>query len=400
MDNPPARDDDPFAAMDPEMAANPQPMFKVLRDTVPVMPVEGMGVVLTRKLDVDEVLRHPEIFSSNTDAVDLKNIRPLIPLQIDPPEHKKFRKLLDPIFAPREVAHLEEPLTRAVNELIDRFIDDGAVDFSKEFSVPFPTRVFLSLLGLPLEELPRFLAMKDGIIRPHIVIGEPYGSEAMQEYQKKTADSIYDYFNVVLDQREEQRQDDLLSRFLDATVDGQELSREDILDICFLFLIAGLDTVTATLDCIFGYLATHPDQRRLIAEDPSIIPAAIEELLRWETPVMGVARVAVRDTEVGGCPVHKGDGVMIMLGSVNTDEADLPDADVVRFDREVNRHVAFGGGVHRCLGSHLARQELRVAVREWHRRIPEYEVAEGHTLVYTPSIRSIDHFPMVFTAAT
>ncbi|HZM54520.1 MAG TPA: cytochrome P450, partial [Acidimicrobiales bacterium] len=285
MDNPPARDDDPFAAMDPEMAANPQPMFKVLRDTVPVMPVEGMGVVLTRKLDVDEVLRHPEIFSSNTDAVDLKNIRPLIPLQIDPPEHKKFRKLLDPIFAPREVAHLEEPLTRAVNELIDRFIDDGAVDFSKEFSVPFPTRVFLSLLGLPLEELPRFLAMKDGIIRPHIVIGEPYGSEAMQEYQKKTADSIYDYFNVVLDQREEQRQDDLLSRFLDATVDGQELSREDILDICFLFLIAGLDTVTATLDCIFGYLATHPDQRRLIAEDPSIIPAAIEELLRWETPV-------------------------------------------------------------------------------------------------------------------
>ncbi|HZM54215.1 MAG TPA: cytochrome P450, partial [Acidimicrobiales bacterium] len=116
--------------------------------------------------------------------------------------------------------------------------------------------------------------------------------------------------------------------------------------------------------------------------------------------VMGVARVAVRDTEVGGCPVHKGDGVMIMLGSVNTDEADLPDADVVRFDREVNRHVAFGGGVHRCLGSHLARQELRVAVREWHRRIPEYEVAEGHTLVYTPSIRSIDHFPMVFTAAT
>ncbi len=391
--------DDPFAAMDPEMAAHPQPTFKLLRDSTPVMPVDGVGVVLSRKAEVDVVLRHPEIYSSNVDAVDLKNVRPLIPLQIDPPEHKKFRKLLDPIFAPREVALLEESLTTAVNELIDRFIDRGTVDFAAEFSTLYPTRVFLQLLGLPIEELPRFLTMKDGIIRPHIVIGSEYHAADTSEYQQKTADSIYEYFNEVLDQRESSREDDLLSRFLDATVDGQHLTREDILDICFLFLIAGLDTVTATLDCIFGYLANHPEQRRQLVDDPSLIPAAIEELLRWETPVMGVARVAVADSELNGCPIHAGDQVMVMLGSVNCDEADLPDADVVRFDREVNRHVAFGGGVHRCLGSHLARQELRVALREWHRRIPEYEVAEGHTLVYTPSIRSIDHFPMTFTAA-
>ncbi len=390
---------DPFAAMDPEMAAHPQPMFKMLRDDMPVMPVDT-GVVVSRKVDVDEVLRHPEIFSSNFDAVNLMNVRPLIPLQIDPPEHKKFRKLLDPIFAPREVALLEDSFVVAINELIDRFIDRGEVDFAKEFSTLFPTKVFLGLLGLPVEELPTFLAMKDGIIRPNIVIGSKYGAEDTKAYQKKTADSIYDYFNKVLDQREIERQDDLLSRFLDATVDGDKLTREDILDICFLFLIAGLDTVTSSLDCIFAYLAQHPEQRREIVDEPAKIPAAIEELLRWETPVMGVARVAVQETEIDGCPVHKGDGVMIMLGSVNTDEADLPDADVVRFDREVNRHVAFGGGVHRCLGSHLARLELRTAVREWHKRIPEYSVAEGHTLVYTPSIRSIDTFPMVFTAAT
>ena len=196
-----------------------------------------------------------------------------------------------------------------------------------------------------------------------------------------------------------ERRDDLLSRFLDAEVDGERLSREDILDICFLFLIAGLDTVTSTLDCMFSYLAQHPEPRRLLVEDPSIIPAVMEELLRWETPVMGVARVAVADTELAGCPIHAGDQVMIMLGSANTDEAEFGDADVVRWDREVNRHLAFGGGIHRCLGSHLARQELRIALREWHRRIPEYRVADGHTLVYTPAIRSIDHFPMVFTAA-
>ena len=114
---------------------------------------------------------------------------------------------------------------------------------------------------------------------------------------------------------------------------------------------------------------------------------------------MGVARVAVADTELAAVPIHAGDQVMIMLGSANTDEAEFGDADVVRWDRDVNRHLAFGGGIHRCLGSHLARQELRVALREWHRRIPEYQVAEGHTLVYTPGIRSIDYFPMVFTAA-
>ena len=391
--------EDPFAAMDPEMAAHPQPVFRMLRESMPVIPVEDRGVALTRRADVEEVFRHPEVFSSNADAVDLQNIRPLIPLQIDPPEHKKYRKLLDPIFAPREVAKLEESLTASVNELIDRFAERGEVDFSAEFSTLFPTRVFLNLLGLPVDELPHFLALKDGIIRPQVAVGSSFGSPETLAHQKQTADAIYAYFDKVLDEREVERRDDLLSRFLDASVDGQRLTREDILDICFLFLIAGLDTVTASLDCMFGYLSQHPDQRRKLVDDPSIIPAAIEELLRWETPVMGVVRVAVEDTEIDSCPVHKGDMVMVMLASVNTDEADLPDADVVRFDREVNRHLAFGGGVHRCLGSHLARLELRVALREWHRRIPEYAVAEGHTLAYTSGIRSIDYFPMTFAPA-
>jgi cytochrome P450 len=151
---------------------------------------------------------------------------------------------------------------------------------------------------------------------------------------------------------------------------------------------------------MFSFLAQNPDHRQQLVDDPTLIPSAIEELLRWETPVMGVARNSKVDTELGGCPIKAGDMVMIMLGSANTDEAEFPDADVVRFDRDVNRHIAFGGGIHRCLGSHLARLELRVALREWHKRIPEYSVVDGHTLVYTPSIRSIEHFPMVFTAAT
>jgi cytochrome P450 len=396
-ETPAAPEQSPFASMDAETAANPQSMFKELRDAMPVMPVDGVGVVVTRKVEVDEVFRHPEIFSSNADAVDLKNRRPMIPLQIDPPEHKKYRKLLDPIFAPRQMALIEDSVAETVNALIDGFIDKGEIDFAKEFSVPFPSQVFLTLFGLPFDELPRFLKMKDGVIRPEVVTGSNFNSEVATTYQQETADSIYDYFNEILDVREAERKEDILSRFLDAEVEGEKLTREDILDICFLFLIAGLDTVTATLDCMFAYLAAHPDQRSQIIEDPTIIPAAVEELLRWETPVMGVVRVAIEDTEMAGCPIHKGDNVMVMIGSANTDEADVPDADQVRFDREVNRHVAFGGGVHRCLGSHLARQELRVALREWHRRIPEYSVAEGHVLQFTGGIRSIDYFPMVIS---
>ncbi len=392
--------ENPLGGMDAEMAANPQPVFKMLRDDMPVMSIDlgsGPGVLLARKEEIDHALRHPEIFSSNMDAVDLKNKRPMIPLQIDPPEHKKFRKLLDPIFAPRKMALMDDEVSVIVNDLIDGFIERGELDFAKEFSIPFPSQVFLTLLGLPLDELDRFLVMKDGIIRPDHVTGKLFGSPEASAYQQKIADSVYDYFNEILDQREKERRGDLLSHFLDVEVDGDRLTRNDILDICFLFLIAGLDTVTATLDCMYAFLAQHPEQRRQLVEDPSLIPNAIEELLRWETPVMGVARVAVEDTELAGCPIHKGDQVMIMIGSANTDEAEFPDADQVRFDREVNRHIAFGGGIHRCLGSHLARLELRVALREWHRRIPEYEIEPGHTLVYTAGIRSIDEFPMRFT---
>ena len=390
-----------LAGMDADMAANPQPTFKLLRDEMPVLSIDigsNPGVMLSRKEDIDFALRHTEIFSSNVDAVDLKNKRPMIPLQIDPPEHKKFRKLLDPIFAPRKMAAMDEQVSDLVNHLIDGFIERGEVDFAKEFSVPFPSEVFLTLLGLPMDELDTFLTMKDGIIRPEHVTGTVQGSAKAQAYQQEIADSVYEYFDHILDEREKEPKDDLLSHFLEAEVEGDRLTREDILDICFLFLIAGLDTVTATLDCMFAFLAAHPEHRRQLVENPDIIPNAIEELLRWETPVMMVSRVAVQDTELAGCPVHQGDHAIVVIGSANTDEAEFLDAHEVRFDREVNRHIAFGGGIHRCLGSHLARLELRVALREWHKRIPDYEVEADQTLVYTTGIRSIEHFPLRFTA--
>jgi cytochrome P450 len=372
----------------------PQPMYKALRESAPVFR-SPQSVVLSRLADIETALKRTDVFSSNMDAVDLGNLRPLIPLQIDPPEHAKYRRILDPLFTPREMARREPGITALVNEMIDRFADRGECDFHAEFAVPLPCTVFLQLLGLPLEDLESFLAWKDGVIRPEGVNGPKEHSEAAAPAAKQ----IYEYFDRAIDDHIDSPRDDVLSALITADLEGRSLTREELLDICFLFLIAGLDTVTDSLDCFFVYLARHADQRRLLVEQPDILSSAIEEMLRWETPVPGVARVAVQDVEVAGCPIGKGERVSPLLGAANTDPAEFPDPDIVDFRRNPNRHRAFGGGPHRCLGSHLARIELRVALREFHRRIPDYEIPPGVTLTYTRGLRSVEALPLTFAAA-
>ncbi|OCB11749.1 cytochrome P450 [Mycobacterium intracellulare] len=379
----------------PELTRNPQPTYKMLRDSAPVMRVDGIGVLVSTRELVDEVLHNPRLYSSALTSGILKNERPLIPLQIDPPEHGKFRKILDPLFAPKRMQALEASIAALVNQLIDGFSGREEIDFVKEFSVPFPTQVFLTMLGLPLDQLPTLLTMKDGIIRPHELVGKPLGHPDTDAYQAATAQSIYTYFTATIEQRKRKRREDMLSWFLEAEIDGDRLTSDEILDICFLFLIAGLDTVSASLDCFFSYLAQHPDARKVIAGDRESIPFIVEELLRWETPVMAVAREAKRDTKLGGCPIHAGEQVLVMLGSANTDEKTITEPESVRFDRKVNRHFGFGGGIHRCLGSHLARVELRTALRVWHERIAEYHIKPGVELDFTPGVRAAQTFPMV-----
>jgi cytochrome P450 len=370
----------------------PQPMYKALRDSTPVFR-SPQSVVLSRLADIDMALKRTDVFSSNMDAVDLGNLRPLIPLQIDPPEHAKYRRILDPLFTPREMARREPGVTALVNEMIDGFADRGECDFHAEFAVPLPCTVFLQLLGLPLEDLDKFLVWKDAVIRPE---GGGLSPEEHRKAAAPAAQQIYAYFERAIDDHVANPREDVLSALIAAEVEGRPLSREELLDICFLFLIAGLDTVTDSLDCFFVYLARHPAQRRLLAEQPDILPSAVEELLRWETPVPGVARVAIQDVEVGGCPISKGERVSPLLGAANTDPAEFADPDVVDFARNPNRHRAFGGGPHRCLGSHLARLELRVALREFHRRIPDYEIPPGVQLTYTSALRSVETLPLTF----
>jgi cytochrome P450 len=374
--------------MDAEIAADPQPFYRHARSVGAVVPgVFGSQVV--RRGAIEYALAHPEEFSSGMEAVDLGQSVPLIPLQVDPPDHRKYRRLLDPIFAPRRMNVLEPEITRLVNERIDGFIDSGRCDFATEFAVPLPSSVFLALVGLPLSELDTFLAMKDGILRP---TGEDM--DEIKDSQKAAARRIEEYFAEAVKDRQKNRRDDVLSLFLDAEV------VDEILGICFLFILAGLDTVTDSLECFVARLAQHPDERRQIVDDPAIIPSAVEELLRWETPVTTVARVATRDVELEGCPIHAGENIGIVIGSANTDEEAVPGADQVDLTRVENRHLAFGGGIHRCLGSNLARLELRVAMREWHRRIPEYSIVPGTELIYQMGLRQIDSLPLILGAAS
>ncbi len=386
-------DEMPDTATGLDISGPPQEMYKLLRDHMPVMPIDHemmQGTSVALHDDVVFVLQHPEIFSSDG-AAEIGQVRPLIPLEIDPPGHSKYRKLLDPLFAPRRVADLESSTRELVNQLIDAVIDDGACNFHEAIGEPLPSQVFLTMFGLPVERTAEFVALKDGIIRPD---GTDVDDEA--RLREETGQKIYSVLQEAIDERLEERRDDFISQFLDAEVDGHRLTTDDVLDIGFLFFLAGLDTVTASLDCMLAHLAQNPDDQRRLSENPSDIPAAVEELLRWETPVSGVIRVAVQDTELSGCPIAKGDKVAVNLGSANTDERFWDDADTVDFDREVNKHIAFGGGVHRCLGSHLARMELRVCLEEWHRRVPSYQLKPGTTPQYTMGLRNVDNLELVW----
>ena len=345
----------------------------------------GDAVMVNTRALVDEALRDPGLYSSE-DLVEQGNTLPLIPLNIDPPDHVRYRKLLDPLFAPRRIDALEADIAERVNHFIDAFVDRGSCDFTAELAELFPSSVFLGMMGLRWEELETLVSMRDGLLRPG---SHSMAPEERSAIQRATATEVYAYFGAILDARAADPREDILSLFVSLERDEGRLTRDEVLAICFVLLTAGLDTVTDSLTCFFAFLAQHPEHRRRIVEDPDVIPAAVEELLRWETPVPSVVRWAREDAVLGGETIGAGHHVMVNLGAANLDPAEFDDPMEVRFDRHVNRHLAFGGGVHRCLGSHLARRELRIALREWHRRIPDYTLTPGYEVTYLPPLRYV-----------
>jgi cytochrome P450 len=207
-----------------------------------------------------------------------------------------------------------------------------------------------------------------------------------------------EYFRGAIATRREDPDDGLLSHIVHAEVDGRPLTETELLGMSHLLLVGGLDTVTATLDCMIAFLADHADHRRQIVDDPAIVPAAVEELLRWLTPVMLVPRSIAQDVELGGVRLCAGDAVNLVLGAANMDEDEFGEPEV-DFGRDPNRHLAFGGSHHLCLGAHLARLELRVALEEFHARIPDYRIAEGADVHYSLGIRQASNLPLEFDPA-
>jgi cytochrome P450 len=263
--------------------------------------------------------------------------------------------------------------------------------------VPLPATMFMQILGAPMEDLPFFIEMKDNILK-----AEGLSLEEREAAGRASGDRMRARLKEILDERRASgvAHDDLISTFMNWELDGHRLSDADIVNVMHLFTIAGLDTVTSSIGCLVGWLAEHPDQRHRLMADPSLIPAAVEELMRFQSPVNnGGPRWATEDFEVNGVQVKQGDMILLSWWTANLDPTAFTDPLTVDFDREPNRHIAFAAGRHRCLGSHLARLELRVAIEQFHRRVSDYSIAPGQEPVYKyEGVRSPVSLPLVFTA--
>ena len=374
-------------------ADDPHPVYQEMHARCPVGREDGVfgpSATLSRYDDVLWALKHPEVFSSK-DVVKIGNDVPLIPLSIDPPEHAKYRRLLDPQFSPKRMAELEPEARTLVNEIIDEFVASGECDFHEDFATPLPSTIFLALMGLPQEDLPQFLHWRDDTIRPQ---ADETGT--VDQKREAAGKAIENYFETQIEEKRSHPDDRLLSTLVHGEIEGRPLTHDELLGTTHLLLLGGLDTVTATLDCMIVFLAQNPERRGAVIQDGSLVIGAVEELLRHQTPVMMVPRIVAQDVEMSGVKLVAGDGAILLIGAANADLDEFDDASDVRFDRERNRHLAFGGGAHRCLGSHLARLELVVALEEFHRRIPDYELAPHTVISFSPGIRQSENLHLRF----
>jgi cytochrome P450 len=355
--------------------------------------------IVTRYDAVHDVLRKPEIFSSYPNNLVDAGAGKFLPLELDPPEHTAFRAALQPLFSPTRMRELEVEIRRIVNELISEFAARGSAEYISEFAHELPTRVFLALMGWPLSDAPLFTEATEIALN-----GRPGDTtEQANESRMQAAFQMFGYFGKVIAERRTGGADldDITSRVLrnKIEVDGRErpLTDEELARMFFLLLIAGLHTVQGSLAWAVLHLSRNPDQRKVLVEDPGLVPAAVEEVLRYEAAV-SMGRRAVADTEIGGVAVREGDQLLVMLCSANRDATQFHEPDAMRIDRTPNRHLTFGSGPHRCLGSHLARIELRIALEELHRRIPDYALDPNDPPTVLPSqVRGVARMPIVFT---
>lgn len=345
--------------------------------------------VLTKAEDIRHVLQNPQQFSSSGVSGFsrlLGETWDMIPLEIDPPRHALFRAILNPLLSPAKVAKLQDNIRAACVGLIEAATQEGSgCEFMTAFARPFPVRIFLHLMGLPQELFDQFLRWNNALLF----------SDDMQE-RIDAAAAIRDYLRALIAERKKNPVDDFTSVAVKAQINGQPITDDEILGICYLLFVGGLDTVAASLGFYFKYLAEHPEQQRLLREKPELIPEAIEELLRAYSVVM-VSRFVTEDLELAGVSMKRGDCIAIYTTFASFDADDVQNPETIDFGRSLNRHIAFSYGPHRCLGSHLARRELVIALEEWMKRVPEFRIAESDApTMHGGVVFSLDHLPLAW----
>jgi len=373
-----------FDHTDATWVGDPYPIWEALRTTCPVARSERYGgtwLPVTHE-NVAAVAYDTEHFTSR--SVVVSEVRPgpedlpapigvAPPITSDPPFHALARRLLLPPFAPKKVEALEAFTRELCNELLDEMAGRNPLDAALDYAQHIPVRVIVKMLGFPQDDAPFFRRFI------HFVLEEV----DMPAEQRIELGAEFDaYINARIDEHIAHPRDDLTSYLLDVELDGNKLSREHVQGTMVLLLVAGIDTTWSAIGASLWHLARNPADRRRMVDEPGIWGTAIEELLRAYAPVT-MARLVAQDFEFEGCPMKEGDWVLLPFPAANRDPDFFPKADEVVLDRAENRHAAFGLGIHRCLGSNLARMELRVALEEWMKRYPEFELVDPATVTWS-----------------
>ncbi len=368
-----------------EFAADPYPVLAELRERCPVAHSEAHGGfwLATRYEDIREIAQDPETFSSRYSSVP-KDVGfgdfCVPPLHLDPPEHTRSKRLLAGAFVPERVERFRESIRSSVVSLIDGLRDQEIMDLSYDFARLVPTSVVCQLVGCP-SATDRFTYWVEGILEQ---------ASENPENAAVVALDMFTHMSEVVAERRANPGDDVLSMLSQAEIDGDRLSDEEIVYTAVLLVLAGIDTAWSTLASAILHLATHPEDQQRLRDDRGLITGAREEFLRAYAPVT-VGRVVARDTVFHGADLKEGEMVLISLPSANRDESVFPDADEVRIDREKNRHLAFGSGIHRCLGVNIARMELSIALEELLDRIPTFELADDDVDWTLGQVRNAKH---------
>lgn len=351
--------------------------------------------MITEYEHVIEALQMPDVFGNEVlSALTPEHTIDLLPQYLNPPEHTTMRRVLNRWFAPAAVRRLEPLVLRRCIELVDELRPAGGCDLVADFAIRFPTDMFLATLNLPPADGPEFLFWIEKIFKG-------FAGKELDEAAKAVT-WIRGYFARAIEDRRRQPRDtetDFISRMLVSELDGVPISDEDIVTICLTLMAAGLDTTRSALGYIFHHLATDPGLRHRLTAEPALWPKAVEEFMRLYPLVYQDGRLVKQDIDFHGLKLRKGDILWLGLATANHDPKKF--ADPLSFDigrEHVNHHLSFGAGPHRCLGMHLARHELVIALEEWHARIPDYELASDAQLYERGAQLSINELPLRWPA--